>query len=151
MSLTAKARERQDYVRRSLLAQIDVLPVAATLSVSGMGRYCINRWYRFAQLAMVRNGALLAPDTQWETVRAELDDWPILLWMSLLEDSEFAHAARTVYGSFAMSRFAVTQRDADTGDWQNVTLGWRMSPMANVTQLAVWQWLGPVGGEQPAV
>lgn len=151
MTNEAKIAERQNQVRLWLLAEMEHLSTAMTLTSNNFGAYAIHRWYRFAQLAMVRNGAILLPDSQWAAIRDEMDNWPMLKWLSILDNDATINEAKEVYSAMTNGRITITAHTAEGASrpFQLNRLSWAPRGMRAANQLRIWKWLGPIGGELP--
>lgn len=148
--LKAKIQNRQDEVRRWLLQDADHLP---TLNVMGtVGTYAVYRWYRFGQVAAFNDGALLASDTDWARLKVEMRDWPAMLWVSILDNRFVLAEAKAVFGKLGVAQIAVTGPAKNTIEkraWELRRLALSERGLLGVTELDVWRWLGPVGGQYP--
>ena len=144
---------RQHQVRLWLIQESEFLPVVAKIDEDNVGRLAAYRWYRFAQLALFRDGALLDNDAQWAIVEKEMNDWPMMLWVSILDVDTTINEAKKAYNQMTAGRFTITQHtdsDDKTRDFKLVEMGWAQRNMRRATQMQIWKWLGPVGGEYPA-
>ena len=144
--------ERQNQVRLWLLRDLEYLSPLAKIDESGIGKLATYRWYRFAQLAMFRDGSLLDKDNQWAIVKKEMDDWPVMLWVSILDMDSTIGEAKRAYNQMTAGRFTVTQHTDEsdtTRKFKLVEMGWAVRGIRKATQLEIFKWLGPVGGEYP--
>lgn len=144
-----KIAQRQDKIRMWLNQERDFLPM--TSKIDTVGKYAAYRWYRFGQLALFRNGQLLGNDEQWATIEKEMNDWPMSLWLSILDQDATIREAKEVYNSMTLGRITVTQHteEGTFRPFQLVKLGWVTRNIRSATQLQIWEWLGPIGGEYP--
>ena len=148
----AKIAGRQQYIRRWLNSERHFLPYTSCLG--DVGKYAEHRFYRFGQLALFRDGRLLENDTNWATVKKELDDWPMTLWLNLLDVDTTINEAKAVYNSMTNGRFTVTMpsdEDDTRRPFKLVQMGWVHRNIRSATRLKIWQWLGTIGGEYPPI
>ena len=142
--------ERQHQIRLWLHQEMEFLPLTGKLD--DVGKYAAYRFFRFAQLALFKNGTLLNNDTQWATVEKEITDWPMRLWLSILDNDEIIKEAKEVYNVMGNGRFTITQHTEEGSDrpFKLVKLGWVNRNMRSATELDIFKWLGHIGGELPA-
>lgn len=141
--------ERQRSVRLWLLAEAENLGMVAKIDT--LGKYAVNRWYRFAQLAMYNEGALLERNENWAVIEQEIRNWPMTLWISILDNDETINEAKLVYNAMSNGRITVTRHteEGTTRPFELVQMGWAKRAIRSATQLDIWKWLGPVGGVYP--
>lgn len=141
---------RQHQIRLWLHSELEFLPF--TSKIDPLGKYAAYRFYRFGQLALFRDGKLLDNDTQWAVIEKEITNWPMKLWLSILDDDATISEAKEVYNVMGNGRITVTEHTEEgvTRPFKLVKLGWVNRNMRSATQLDVWKWLGHIGGELPA-
>lgn len=140
---------RQNEVRMWLHHEKEFLPYAGKIEV--FGKYAAYRFYRFAQLAMFRDGRLLDNDAQWAIVKKEMDDWPMTLWLSILVNDAIRAEAKEVYNHMTNGRFTITEHTEENSErpFKLTKMGWVQRNMRTASQLDIWMWLGHVGGKLP--
>lgn len=146
--------ERQERIQRWLNDDREFLPLVSTIDDTNIGRLAKYRWYRFAQLAMWKDGKLLENDANWALVLDEIENWPMMLWVSILDQDTTIAEAKKAYNQMGAGRFTVTEKsdaDDDTRDWKLTEMGWVNRGIRVATQLEIWKWVGPVGGQYPTV
>ena len=146
-TLQEKIKSRQEHVRQWMLADRVENPLFQHLaSVNGSGQYMEKRWYSFGQVALHDNGSMLGVDGQWAEMRREMNDWPSLLWVAQLKNSATFAQAEKIF-SRGREDFVLTTAVTPV---RIVKASWSKPVIKQVTQLQVWEWLGPIGGVMPA-
>lgn len=140
---------RQHQIRVWLLQEMEYLPIV--MAMDDLGKYAKYRWYRFGQTALFKNGSLLNPDSQWGTIEQEMQNWPMMKWLSVLENDTIIEEAKNVYNTMDNGQLTITVHTAEGAmrPFQLNRLTWASMNAGLATPVQIWKWLGPVGGELP--
>lgn len=140
-------RERMAVARRFLIDDRNNREWFDAAAMAGEpGIYMVKNWDARCRIAMHNDGLLLAEDEQWAVYKRELEHWPSLLWINLLQTSEGLEMARKCYQR-GLGKMAMTTRTLSGISIAPIT--WVPRGLRKASQLEILAWTGVVGGELP--